>query len=340
MRRSGAAISALLALLVGVGWNAAPATRGPGADEDRAAAAAGAATDHVIIISIDGLRPDAIAEYDAETIQRLMREGTYSLEARTILPSKTLPSHTSMLTGVPPSVHGVEWNSRQTDEHGVVRVPTVFELARRRGFHTAAFFSKAKFQHLVRPGSLDYWQGPESNISHWMATRTIPDVVTYLEHEKPNLLFVHIAEPDFAGHALGWMSFLYGWGVRRADGAVATVIEAADEAFGRGGYTVILTADHGGHGRDHGSDDPRDMTIPWIVWGEGVAAAGPLDAEIRTMDTAATALWLLGIAEPDNWAGRPRAEAFTPAARRAVQAALASAAASTGSAESTSAAFP
>jgi hypothetical protein len=94
----------------------------------------GAVTDHVIVVSIDGLRPDAIQRYNLQTLSRLMREGAYTLEARTILPSTTLPSHTSMLTGLAPSVHGVTWNSDRTDELGVVTAPTVFALAKQRGY--------------------------------------------------------------------------------------------------------------------------------------------------------------------------------------------------------------
>ena len=66
---------------------------------------------NVILISIDGLRPDAIEQFGAPTLQRLMNEGTYSLKARTILPSSTLPSHTSMLSGEPPDQHHVLWNN-------------------------------------------------------------------------------------------------------------------------------------------------------------------------------------------------------------------------------------
>src|SRR4051812_38689313 len=65
----------------------------------------GRVTDHVIVISVDGLRPDAIEKYDAQTIKRLMREGRYSLNAQTITTSLTLPSHTSMLTGVGADIH-------------------------------------------------------------------------------------------------------------------------------------------------------------------------------------------------------------------------------------------
>lgn len=279
-------------------------------------------TEHVVVISIDGLRPDAIDKYKARTIQRLMREGAYSLEAQTIYPSKTLPSHTSMLTGQPPETHGISWNSHESD-NDVVAVPTVFEMAKEAGYHTAAFFSKAKFKHLVRPGSLDYWQGPGSNITHWMATQTVPDAVNYLKHEKPNLLFVHIGEPDYAGHSIGWMSFAYGWAVKRADGAVKTLLDAAEDAFGEGNFTVILTSDHGGHDRNHGSDDPRDMTIPWIAWGKGVAQGTQLPSGIRTMDTTATVLWLLGAGNSYALAGAPVTAAFTEETRVAAEAVLA-----------------
>ena len=70
-------------------------------------APAGGVTSHVVLVSIDGLRPDAIEAFGAGTLQRLMREGSYTLSATTILPSKTLPSHTSMLTGEDVDEHGI-----------------------------------------------------------------------------------------------------------------------------------------------------------------------------------------------------------------------------------------
>lgn len=264
----------------------------------------------IVVVSIDGLRPDAIERYPARTLRRLAHEGATSLEAQTILPSRTLPSHTSMLTGVEPETHGITWNEERLDAHGYVEVPTIFDLASERGLRTAAFVTKAKFNHLMRPGSLDRHEGPRSNLEFWLATRIIPAAIDYMEQHRPDLLFVHLSEPDLAGHAIGWMSVVYGWAVRRADGALGTLIEAADGAYGSGRYTLIVTADHGGHGRDHGSDDPRDTTIPWIAWGRGVEATSELSGLIRTMDTAATALWLLGVPIPDSWSGRPVTAAF------------------------------
>ena len=71
-------------------------------------------TPHVLVVSIDGLRPDAITTFNAPTLRRLTVEGSYTLAASTITPSKTLPSHTSMLTGLSPEQHGVLWNTAAT----------------------------------------------------------------------------------------------------------------------------------------------------------------------------------------------------------------------------------
>jgi predicted AlkP superfamily pyrophosphatase or phosphodiesterase len=270
-------------------------------------------TRHVLLVSIDGLRPDAIEVYRAPTLQRMIREGSYTLSASTIMPSKTLPSHTSMLTGQPPERHNVLWNNVATAKADLVASPTVFGVARARGYTTAAFFSKSKFNALQRPGTLDYSQAPGGWFGRWSSDRTVTDVEAHLATARPNVLFVHLTDPDRAGHDNGWMSDDYGLAVAATDAAMARLLAAAERAYGAKHFSVIVTADHGGHGRDHGSDDPQDVTIPWIAWGRGVESGRHLvDATVRTMDTAATMLWLLGIPEPDDWFGTPVVAAFSP----------------------------
>jgi len=270
---------------------------------------------HVLIVSIDGLRPDAIDAFRAPTLQRLAREGRYSYAATTVVPSKTLPSHTSMLTGLEPESHGVLWNTGITARETDIGHATVFARARDVGYTTAAFFSKSKFHTLQEPGTLDYTQAPGGWFGRWRDDRTTQDVAAYLARARPHLLFVHLAAPDRAGHAKGWMSSEYGKAVETSDASLARILDAATRAFGNSGFTLIVTADHGGHGRDHGSDDPRDVTIPWIAWGRAVSGAGTIDGrQVRTMDTAATVLWLLDIDAPDTMVGLPVLEAFTAVA--------------------------
>jgi predicted AlkP superfamily pyrophosphatase or phosphodiesterase len=267
---------------------------------------------NVIVVSVDGLRPDAIRAYSAPTLQRLMREGSYTLAASTIHPSKTLPSHTSMLTGQPPELHGVLWNNVTTADANAIELPNIFSVAREHGYSTAAFFSKAKFQPLQLQGTLDYSQAPGGWWGRWSSNRTMADVEEYLASAKPQVLFVHMTDPDAAGHRAGWMSPTYGQAVLAADAALNRLVTLATAVYGTGNFSLIVTADHGGHGTNHGSDDVRDVTIPWIAWGQGVQPGQLAQTTIRTMDTAATVLWLLGVPEPNDWAGEPVINAYAP----------------------------
>ena len=106
------------------------------------------------------------------------------------------------------------------------------------------------------------------------------------------------------------MSDAYGRAVQDTDRALGELLSAADKAYGAGNFSVIVTADHGGHEYGHGTDDPRDVNIPWIAWGRGVAAGPLTDIQIATIDTAPTVLWLLGVTEPEAWDGTPVMKAF------------------------------
>ena len=311
MRYSLALLSTVLVLAAGCGkpnYVLAPERQVNSADWPEARL-----TPHVLVVSIDGLRPDAIATFNAPTLRRLTVEGSYTLAASTITPSKTLPSHTSMLTGLDPESHGVLWNNVATAKKDLIDKRTVFGLARAHGYRTAAFYSKAKFQPLQQPGTLDYSQAPGGWFGRWNSARTVGDVETYLTTADPNLLFVHLGDVDRAGHASGWMSPEYGRAVEVVDAALGRLLTAVERAFGKSEYTVIVTADHGGHGNNHGSADPRDVLIPWVAWGRAVKPGHLQSTGIRTMDTAATVAWLLGLDEPENWVGTPVQDAFTAA---------------------------
>ena len=67
----------------------------------------------VLVVSVDGLRPDAIFHAPAPNLHALACQGAYSWRARTIEPSMTLPSHASMVSGFPPEQHGIFHNDLQ-----------------------------------------------------------------------------------------------------------------------------------------------------------------------------------------------------------------------------------
>ena len=96
--------------------------------------AAPARVAHVVVISVDGLRPDMALRGDMPNLRSLMSNGAFTFWAKTTAVSVTLPSHTSMLTGFVPEKHGVTWNSDLPSRKGVYPLqPTIFELASRAG---------------------------------------------------------------------------------------------------------------------------------------------------------------------------------------------------------------
>ena len=90
------------------------------------------------------------------------------------------------------------WNTSVTARSSSVDVPNVFSVARAHGYSTAAFFSKSKFQPLQVVNTLDFSQAPKGWFNKWSSARTVADVGAYLNTAKPNLLFVHLADPDGA----------------------------------------------------------------------------------------------------------------------------------------------
>ena len=82
-------------------------------------------------------------------------------------------------------------------------------------------------------------------------------------------MFVHFPSTDNVGHAIGWGTPQQLAAVETADKQLARVLAALDEAGVLGSTLIILTADHGGAGKEHGPDDPRARHIPWIAVGRG-----------------------------------------------------------------------
>src|SRR3954463_11455091 len=109
-------------------------------------------TERMVIISIDGCRPDLLLRANTPTVHGLIARSTFTFWARTTPHSITLPSHTSMLTGVVPRKHKIEWNEDLELVHPVYpSYPTLFEVAKRAGYTTGMVASKSKFRVLNKP---------------------------------------------------------------------------------------------------------------------------------------------------------------------------------------------
>src|SRR5690242_6588558 len=102
----------------------------------------------LLLISIDGMRPDYVIKADEHGLKiphlrRLSAEGAHAAGVRGVLPTVTYPSHTTILTGVWPVKHGI-YSNLVTDPLGKnpdgwywyaedIRTPTLWEAAANAG---------------------------------------------------------------------------------------------------------------------------------------------------------------------------------------------------------------
>jgi predicted AlkP superfamily pyrophosphatase or phosphodiesterase len=256
----------------------------------------------VLILSIDGLRPDAIARAPMPNLLELMQSGAYSLAAQATFPSATLPNHASMLTGQCPAKHGVNWND-YIPEYGYAAGPSIFTLAKDAGLRTIMIVGKEKLRQVTHPETTDVYRYINDR-DLVIAAKIIPELQNGFD-----LAFVHFPTADWMGHLYGWLSPEQFSVLRRADEALGNILAALEESGLREETLLIISSDHGGRERSHGSRHPEDMTIPWVIHGPGVSP-GELNISINTIDTAATAAWALNLSIPPEWDGYPVREAF------------------------------
>jgi hypothetical protein len=257
---------------------------------------------HVIIITYDGMRGDAVAAAPMTNLIAMMRAGAYTTTARTINYAVTLPAHASMLSGLCQSKHGVDWDVT-TYYKGYSKGVDVFDAAHAAGLKTIMIVNKEKMRQLAEPETTDVFKivyGIESVIMN-AAIEQIPLGF--------DLMFIHFGSPDARGHKYGWMSDSYLKALRQGDQTLGLLLSALDQYGIRDSTLIIVTADHGGHDRGHVGTVIEDLHIPWVAYGPGVQP-GELINPVSIMDTAPTVAYALELPSQPEWDGFPVYQAF------------------------------
>ncbi len=286
MRRTALGVLTAAALVVATACGGQAAPQQPDQRQTgRLTAARTAQAQHVVAISVDGLNPAAIrrlGKSKTPAFHRLIKKGASTLNARTEYEkTNTLPNHTGMLTGRPikgPTGHGITFN---VDKGGTVSqaaghpVASVFTAVHDGGGTTALYTGKSKFALYKRSWSQavdSYTYKPKGRV---LVNRVVAD----LADGAPTFTFIHLAMPDNAGHAHGFMGRKYLASVRRTDrllGRILTAIKRTPTM--RSNTTLMLTADHGGRHSHRNAKDWHNFRVPFMAWGAGVPKGADLYA--------------------------------------------------------------
>ena len=199
------------------------------------------------------------------------------------------------------SKHGIIYD-RYYKFMGYSKGTDLFDLAHAAGMKTVMIVSKDKLRQLAEPETTDVFEIHYGENA--VAKAAVEQIAAGFD-----LMFVHFAGPDLRGHKYGWMSVEQFKVQRQGDDALGRILAALDENGLRDSTLVIVTADHGGHGKAHIGTTIEDYLIPWIASGPGIVPA-ELNTSIQQMDTAATAAYFLNLPIPAEWDGFPVYEAF------------------------------
>jgi hypothetical protein len=265
------------------------------------------AVKHIVVISIDGLRPDLAMRADMPNLRSVMDRGSYSLWARTTELSVTLPSHVSMLTGVTPEKHKITWNDDRTGPDALT-YPSLLDRAKAAGYSTALIAVKAKFRLLAKSASVDHSFIVDSD-NDTEDVQAGDKAVEFIKSYKPDVMFVHFGSVDGIGHRDGWGTPTQIRAIELVDRQLGRILSAINDIGETDSTAIIISADHGGAGKSHGANDPRSRHIPWIAAGPGFRQnydlTGNRELTINTEDTYATACWLLGLDPGKDIDGKP-----------------------------------
>jgi len=250
-----------------------------------------------VLVLIDGMRPDAIKDHPIA--MDMMRKGSFSLEAQTVMPSVTLPCHMSLFHSVDPGRHG---NTTNTYMPQVRPINGICEVLRPAGRKCAFFYNWEQLRDLARPNMLAhsfFMAGKYHKGWYEEANVEVTDAaINYITETAPDFSFVYLGWVDEAGHKYGWMSDEY---MRAVDESWKQIQRIRDILTDE--YTLIVIADHGGHDRTHGTEMMEDMTIPVIIEGKDFKPEKEL-SNVSIKDIAPTITELVGLEPDEDWEGK------------------------------------
>ncbi len=283
--------------------------------------------ERVVLVTIDTLRADHVGSYGAgaastPSLDAVAARGVRF--ARAVSPAPlTLPSHTTLMTGLDPFEHGVRHNSifRLADD-----VPTLAERMRDAGFATAAFIGAFVLDQRfglargfdVYDDEMGYRRASASDFS--FAERRGDEVVdaalAWLESAPERFfLWAHLYDPhvDYRappGFALSVSGGPYEAEVAFADAQVGRLVAAIDARWPPGSTLIVVTSDHGEGLGEHGEKThsyfvyQQTQHIPLLIAGPGFPAGRVVEPTVRLSDVAPTLLARAGAAPLEGISGR------------------------------------
>ncbi|HHT27212.1 MAG TPA: sulfatase-like hydrolase/transferase [Firmicutes bacterium] len=190
----------------------------------------------IIMIMLDGFRPDYITMYGPPHLQRLVLEGAWVAKASAVFPSMTTSNQTSFVTGALPANTGIPNNSRYDRQQDRIITPlrdnhrsTIAEMLVRQGWYTAS----VNHFMLQNRGVYRYVQGD------------MTDVINLIQTDRPTLIVYYNAQIDTVGHQYGPFHTATRQAVLEADAEIGRLLQELERLGIAEQTAVVVASDHG-----------------------------------------------------------------------------------------------
>lgn len=269
---------------------------------------------HVLVIGIDGLRPDALKQARTPHLDRLRREGAYADKVEILAPRPTHndtvsgPGWSTILTGVWSDKHGVLDNEFKGANYA--EYPHFFARlkAAQPQAHTVSLVTWKPIQEKIVTAAdvseyLELKGGSRAQRDERLARRA----AELLTASDPTAMFAYLLQVDEAGHEFGFHPSVpqYVEAIENADACVGTIMAALQKrrSFAGEDWLIIVCTDHGGRGTSHsqGHDYPEVRNVFLILHGATIAPGTVLGERAYLPDVAVTALTHLGVPIDPAW---------------------------------------
>ncbi len=250
---------------------------------------------HTAIIGIDGMG-SFCKDTATPRMDEIFRDGAKTLRAESLFPTISAQNWGAMLLGAEPEVHGLTNGKVSQQEYRNKELPTIFTSVR-QAYPESVLCSVSNWEP-INVGIIEHDIGVFMQTASDGAS-TAQKAAECVRTHKPDLLFVHIDDPDGAGHHHGYGTKGHLDCISNVDGMVGMIYDAYAEAGIVEDTLFLVITDHGGYKHGHGGYTDTEKYIYFALCGKTVARTDDFFATTKDVNAIVRYAFGLEIPEPD-----------------------------------------
>lgn len=253
----------------------------------------------VVLICVDGARPDGIARAATPYLDRISRDGATSFSVKPVHPNLPLAGQQSLFRGVTPDIHG----AKGAELNGFKRtIPSLIDLLAQADQKVGMFYTIPSLREICLPDSafVNYCNA-RTHVSDG-DNHIVEMAIRTAAFEDFDFLFINLGHAGYMGAHYGWQSDEYIQAMTFTDNCIGKFADALIALHQP--VDFIIASNHSG------ANSPGTYDLPLFMWGYRMMQGCKIEQSVSLLDIAPTIAYLFGLTPPKDWQGKLIAEAI------------------------------